>query len=207
VNIRRARLLPGLVALALAAPPASAHGNQILFARVEIGGDGAITLELTADHADNPFIADAAEARAVLGEALEVRLGAHRFALDQLGELRFEDRTSYSADAPLAAGSGPHRLMTAVWRARLPGQDVTFAAKERTPLDVVLWRAGAPTPAGWSRWVLLIAGEASPVFTLTPATAAPVQSAALGLAMVLAAPLLAWRWRRRQARALALAPI
>lgn len=190
--------------LALPAPLVCAHGNLFLCARVSVGDDGRISLELTADHGDNPYIADAQEARAVLRDALAVCLGPRRLSLEQLGELRFEDRDRYSDDAPVppAAEPGPHHLVTALWQARLPGQEVVFAAQDSTPLDVVLWRAGEQPAPGCSRWTLLISGDRSPGFAMTPAAARLPNGMLVGLGFCLVLPLMLWtRLRRRPSTA------
>jgi hypothetical protein len=179
--------------LALPAPLAFAHGNQFLCARVTIGNDGLVALELTADHGDNPNIADAAQARQVLRECLQIGIGDQRLPLEHFAPLHFTERDQYSADSPVppAIDPGPHRLVVASWQARLPGQQIVFVAKERTPLDVVLWRAGDVPGAGQShsRWVLLIAGDSSPHFAAT----APSSSGAIAtqiMIMLLVFPLL-----------------
>lgn len=158
-----------IAGLALPAPLAFAHGNQFLCARVTIGDDGHVALELTADYSDNPNIADAAEARQVLRECLQIDLGGQRLPLEHFAPLQFAERDQYSVDSPVppTTDPGPHRLVVASWQARLPGQQIVFVAKERTPLDVVLWRAGDVPTAAQSRWVLLIAGDSSPHFATT----------------------------------------
>jgi hypothetical protein len=170
--MRRIAILAVLVTgLALPAPSAFAHGNQFIAAQLTIADDGRVALELTADHGDNPNIADAAAARQVLRECLQVCIGAERFPLEHFGALTFAEHQHYREDSPLPSASepGPHRLVMASWSAQLPGQRIVFAAPERTPFDVVLWRAGAPVLEG-NRWVLLIAGDRSPEFTMTQAS-------------------------------------
>ena len=186
--------------LALPAPSAFAHGNQFVCARVTIGDDGHVGLELTADYGDNPNIADADAAREVLREALRLQIGDDLVPLEKLGELRFSASDHYTDDSPVpsAVEPGPHRLVLASWQARLPGQRLVFVAKERTPLDVVMWQAGEKPSPGQSRWMLLIAGERSPAFVLTPAAANIPAGWFAGLALLAALPLLIWsRLRRR----------
>jgi hypothetical protein len=157
--------------LALPAPSAFAHGNQFVCARVTIGADGLVALELTADHGDNPNIADAAEARQVLREVLRVQVDDALLPLEHVAPLSFAERDRYGEGAPVpAAGEpGPHRLVTASWRARLPERRIVFVTKDRTPLDVVMWDADRPVQVGASRWMLLIAGDRSPEFVTTAA--------------------------------------
>lgn len=202
--MRRIATLAILVTgLALPAPSAFAHGNQFVCARVTIGGDGQMALELTADYSDNPNIVDAQAARQVLRDVLRVRVGDEVLPLEHLGELRFEERQCYSDDSPVpsTAEPGPHRLVVALWQTRLPDQRISFVAQEHTPLDVVLWRAGEQPSGGRSQWMLLIAGDKSPDFTLTSAAAVVPSGifAGLGaLAVLLVWPLLVWsRVRRR----------
>jgi hypothetical protein len=184
--------------LALPAPSAFAHGNQFICARLTVGDDGRVALELTADHGDNPNIADATEARQALRDCLQVCIGDQRFPLEHFGRLSFAERQHYSEDSPvpLASEPGPHRLVTAVWSAYLPGQRLVFAAKEHTPLDVVLWRAGEVPEPGHSRWMLLIAGDRSPEFTTGRTSPAAVPLIITGL--VTAAMLLIGVGFRRQ---------
>lgn len=193
--MRRIALLAILVTgLALPAPSAFAHGNQFICARLTIGDDGAVALELTADHGDNPNLADADEARQALRECLQLCIGDERFPLEAFGALAFAEGRQYSADSPVPPSSevGPHRLVTASWRADLAGRRVAFAAKDRTPLDVVLWRADGKPAAGASRVLLLIAGDRSPEFVMTPASfRLPAWSAAL-----LLLPLVPFVWQR-----------
>lgn len=182
--------------LALPAPSAFAHGNQFLCARLTVSGDGRVALELTADHGDNPNIADAAEARQVLRECLQVCIGGQRFPLEHFAPLAFSDRTTYSDDSPVppAAEAGPHRLVGATWAADLAGRRIAFAAKERTPLDVVMWRGDEAPPSTGSRWMLLIAGDRSPEFTVA------ARSTAWWIAalMAIAASALGWQVLRRR---------
>jgi hypothetical protein len=179
--------------LALPAPSVFAHGNQFIAAKLTIGDGGRVDLELTADHGDNPNIADVAEAREVLRGCLQVCLGDERFPLEHFGPLIFSERQHYGDDSPLPlAEAGPHRLVVASWRADLPAQRVVFAAQGHTPFDVVLWRAGGTPVSGTSRWTLLIAGDRSPEFIMTPASLRlPAWSA-----LLLVLPLMPLIWHR-----------
>lgn len=187
-----------ITGLALPAPSAFAHGNQFLCACLTIGEDGRVALELTADHADNPNIASVEEAQQVLRECLQVCIGEERHALSALGALRFSTRERYPDDSPVppAQDPGPHRLVVAQWEAYLPGKQVTFAAKEHTPLDVVMWRADQPAEPGRSRWTLLIAGDRSPTFAVAAATTMPAWWL-LVLSGVVLAGVVPWLWCRR----------
>lgn len=198
----RIALLAVLVTgLALPAPSAFAHGNQFLCACVTIGDDGRVALELMADHADNPNIANAEAAQQVLRECLQVCIGEERHALTDLGVLRFSTSTTYRDDSPVptARDPGPHQLVVAHWEAYLPGKTVVFAAKERTPLDLVMWRGDQAPEPGRSRWTLLIAGDRSPAFAVATATV-PNTWWLLALGGIVLIGLVPW-WRRRRIRA------
>ncbi len=191
--MRRIAILAVLIAgLVLPAPLSFAHGNQFVCARVTISDDGHVALELTADYSDNPNIADAAEARQVLRECLQIGLGDQRLPLEHFAPLQFSERDQYSADSPIPPTSdpGPHRLVVASWQARLPGQRLVFVAKERTPIDVVLWRADDMPAPTQSRWVLLIAGDASPHFATTAVASLFGAISAQIMIMLLVFPLL-----------------
>lgn len=202
--MRRIATLAVLVTgLALPAPLALAHGNQFVCARVVIGDDGYVALELTADYGDNPNIANAQEARQVLREVLRVRIGDEVLPLEHFGALRFEERQKFSDDSPVPSASepGPHRLVTASWQTRLPNHTIIFAAKEHTPFDVVMWRAGEQPALGRSRWMLLIAGDKSPEFTMTSAATGISSSIFAGVAVLVGLLLVIWGWLRRRPRA------
>jgi hypothetical protein len=190
-----------IAGLAAPAPRLFAHGNDYLFARVSPGDGGAITVELTADYGGGTLITSEEQARQVLADALQVRLGQRLARLDELGELRFERRSRQSDDAPVppSADPGPHLLLTAVWRARLPGQTVVFATPQRTPHDVLLWNTAEPRPeAGQSRWMLLICGEESRPIALAAAAAPAASSWIGGLAIALLVPAIGWQVLRRR---------
>lgn len=168
-----ARLTAIIAGLVLLAPRLIAHGNEYLFARLAIAPDGEVVLELTADIANQLFTSEE-HARVVLAEALRLRSGGGFKRLDELAPLRFEHRSQYSVDSPMTTthDAGPHRLLTAVWRASLPGGNLIFATPERTPHDVVLWQV--PTEGQSPEWRLLICGEQSqPITVPTGASAAP----------------------------------
>ena len=191
------RLLAAVVIAGLAALPAPrlfAHGNEYLVARLAIGNDGEVVLELTADIA-NPLLSDEAHARTVLASALQIRQGESFKPLEATSPLRFEFRDRYSDDAPMqgATDATPHRLLTAIWRAHLPGQTLVFATPERTPHDVLLWRV---PPAGQTpQWKLLISGEQSPEIDVPAPSSAPSARAYWlgGAVMVIAFALTGWQ--------------
>lgn len=197
--IRRIANLAILVTgLALPAPLAFAHGNQFIFACVTIGDDGRVALELIADYGDNPYIADAQEARQVLREALSVRVADDLLPLEHFGELHFEERQRYADDSPVPSASdpAPHHLVAARWETRLPDQHIIFKAKEHTPLDVVMWRSGETVTSDCRRWMLLIAGDKNPEFTMTSAAVGVPVGIFAGLGIIAVFPLLMWSWIR-----------
>lgn len=201
----RGRLLAIVVAglAAMPAPPLFAHGSGYLFARVAISADGGVVLELTADVGDPLFGDGEPQARAVLGQALRLQRGGALRRLDEVGTLAFEPRAHHGADAPALPGDGdgdgPHRLLTAVWRAHLPGETLVFATPERTPHDVLLWQAQPSGPP--LQWQLLISGERSRPIAV-PGGAPPARAYWLGGALVaLVSVFIAWQiardWRAR----------
>ena len=197
-----------ITGLALPAPLAFAHGNQFISACVTVGDDGRIALELLADYGDNPYIADAQEARQVLREVLSVRVAGEILPLDHFGELRFEERQHYADDSPVPSASdpAPHHLVAARWETRLPDQRIIFSSKEHTPFDVVMWRSGEKVTSERSRWMLLIAGDKSPEFTMTPAAVGVPVGIYVGLGIMAVLPMLIWSWIRRRPKATEVLP-
>lgn len=181
-----ARLMAMVAGLALLAPRLFAHGNEYLFARLAIAPDGEVVLELTADIANQLFTSEE-HARMVLAEALRLRSGEHFKRLDELAPLHFEHRSQYSVDSPMTTSrdAGPHRLLTAIWRASLPGGSLVFATPERTPHDVVLWQV---PPAGQNaEWKLLICGEQCSAIAVPALPSSAVSSFAYWLGAAVAA--------------------
>ena len=198
--MRRGCLLAAIVAglAALPAPRLFAHGNEYLFARLAIAPDGEVVLELTADIANPLFTDGEVQVRSVLSEALRLSQGGMLKRLDEVGSLGFEQRTHYSPDSPLppARDSSSHQLLTAVWRARLPGQTLIFATPQRTPHDVLLWQA--PVAGQPAEWKLLICGEQSPAIVV-PASTSRTPALAYWFAAALVAAALAvvgWQFMR-----------
>ncbi len=194
--------------LLMTAPQLLAHGNECLFARVSLADGGDITVELTADVDGNPLIGDAGQARGILAGALEVRIGARRYRLEDLAALTWEQRTQLSDDAPVPPGTDAarHQLLTAVWHARLPGQTVSFVTPERTPHDVLLWDAAGCRVPGLPRWMLLICGEESRAYALPAATStSALWLGVLALAVLVPMLGLLGAWRRAPGAMLMLA--
>jgi len=189
------RLFLVIAGLMLLAPRAWTHGNDCLFARLAVGNDGEVVLELTADWNGNPLFTDEAQARTVLSDALRLRQDGSLHALVDSGTLSFEPRSGYGPDAPLPPTheASAHPLLTAIWRAHLPGATVAFATPEHTPHDVVLWRV---PPAGEPpQRVLLICGEQSPTFTIPAARIEPSPRAYWlgGVLLAVIIPVIGWQ--------------
>lgn len=186
---------------------ASGHGAQFVLGKVTPLKDGRVRVELTADYGENPMIESAEEAREALSGLM--RWGNARendkVIFEDLPEVRFEERTQLDPTIPLPPAEAPsgeeHQLLTGIWEWKPEGDQVRFQMSKGTPLDVLLWTAPSGPSQASLRWVIMIAGDVSPVIQLEPERP---NGFAVGWAVVSGVTLLglvSWRMRRvRQGR-------
>ena len=149
---------------------ASGHGNEFLLAKITLPDDGSVTVEITADYSANPMLANEAEARAALQKALSVVVGDRVARMDELAPLRYEDRTRFDPTCPLPSDplseNQEHELITAVWNWKPNVASFSFESPKENPLSLLLWRVDLHKPDEKPGWVIMIAGDRSPLITL-----------------------------------------
>lgn len=168
----RSRIVPLILAggVLLAPPVLSAHGTELLLAKLTISRSADLSLEVTADYGGNPLIGDEQAAALILPDSLRIRIGEDLHPLSRVGAVRLERRTQPDPGAPLPPGSFDpgvsHELLTAVWRGRPYGRSVRFEVPKGSQHDVLLWVIEPGVSTAPPRWLLLIEGEATPEILL-----------------------------------------
>lgn len=162
------RLIAGGAALLPLLAPG--HGTEFLDARFELR-DGVLRLRIVADYAGNPMIADEAEARKVVTDALRIEVGTSKtqHRLDELAPLQIVERGTRDAQSPMPRTEAddpkqPHQLLSAYWRWSAPDGEVRFFVPETSQQSVLFWlREPNVSPP---RWSLMVPGDRTPVIVV-----------------------------------------
>lgn len=140
------------------------HGAEFLDARFE-ARHGELRLRIIADYGDNPMIADEAEAKMILSDALRIELGPSDIGLrlDELAPVTIMPCVDRDARSPMPrteAGSAAHRLLAASWRWSAPDGVVRFLVPATSRQTVLFWidEPGDSPP----RWSMLVPGDRTP---------------------------------------------
>ena len=163
-EMSRARSLTRLIAGGAIVLPlfASAHGTEFLDARLEVAAGGQVKLCIIADYGGNPMIADEAEARRALQEALRVRLNGNTLPLESLV---ISARAAPDPQSPMPRGpedlTQPHQLLAATWAWQGRSDTIQFVVPRSNQQTVLLWMPGTP-----AQWTMLIPGDEGPVIRL-----------------------------------------
>jgi len=178
------------------------HGAEFLLAKLSIARSGECVLEVTADYGDNPMLQDENEARSALKNLLQITSNGRVHELDDLAQPIVEKRSKPDPNAP---GYRPdqdktqeHKLLLSRWRWQPQSENFSFQLPNSNPHTALLWLVDERVPQGEPRWVMMIAGDKSPVIQV-PRQAGKwwlwgMMAAAFGMA------LLAWRRFARGAR-------
>jgi|GEM_PF-4190562 len=172
--IRLLRFIVQLIAGAASALPllVYGHGGEFLEARLEVQG-GMVNLRIVAQYGDNPMIANEAEARKVLADALRIEVGTARtnHRLDELTPLVMAPRAARDPESPMPQTPDDHahfdKLLEATWNWAATEEDVGFIVPETSRQTVLFWMhtPGEKSP----RWSLLVPGERTPaIFVKLP---------------------------------------
>ncbi len=170
--IRRLRFIVQLIAGVASALPllVYGHGGEFLEARLEVQG-GMVNLRIVAQYGDNPMIADEAEARQALADALRIEVGTARtnHRLEELKPVVMAPRTARDPESPMPPSTDDHahseKLLEASWNWAATEEDVCFLVPETSNQVVLFWM---PAPGEKSpRWSLLVPGDRTPAISVT----------------------------------------
>lgn len=177
------------------------HGGEFLEARLETQG-GTVNLRIVAQYGDNPMIADEAEARKVLADALRIEVGNAKtnLRLNELTPLVMAPRAARDPGSPMPSSPDDQahsdKLLEASWNWAATEENVSFLVPETSNQVVLFWM---PTPGEKSpRWSMLVPGDRTPaIFVKLPWWRARwVAGAGVGLVLLVTATVYLYLRRR-----------
>jgi hypothetical protein len=146
----------------------SAHNGEVLLSRLTLHADGTCSLKVTADLEGNYNIRERAElAKAVEGLYM-VSTGKDSFALKEAtGEPDFSSATKLDLDSPFQHTAEElaksYKLESAEWRWTPEPRNFLLRLPDESPHTVLLWLVDETKPGTKARWVMMVAGDESPL--------------------------------------------
>lgn len=139
------------------------HGLEFITAKLTLLPEATVQLEVTADYAGNPLVADERAARAAIANPLHVRRRGDWVPLDTVARPTLTAHSDWASCAPPSLPPTPpeaeHALVTATWRWQHADDFVSFAVPKGNMHDVFLWQGEAGDPSTGPKWMLLLAGD------------------------------------------------
>ena len=146
----------------------SAHNGEVLLSRLTLHADGTCSLKVTADLEGNYNIRERAElAKAVEGLYM-VSTGKDSFALKEAtGEPDFSSATKLDLDSPFQHTAEElaksYKLESAEWHWTPAPRNFILRLPDESPHTVLLWLVDETKPGTKARWVMMVAGDESPL--------------------------------------------
>lgn len=192
------RCLAAWISAILLPSAAWGHGSTFLIAKLEMRPEARAVLEISADHGQNPMIANEAEARAALLKCLHLREKGDFRPLD-------ENAANWSTGKkwrelapesilPSADDEDAHKLLTAKWEFECVDPSLVFQAPKGSLQDVLLWMPAEPGES--PKWMMLLGGDVSREIAVLPREKS-IWPPVVAVVVLLTLGSL-WRVRRRQ---------
>ena len=146
----------------------SAHNGEVLLSRLTLHADGTCSLKVTADLEANFNIRERAElAKAVVG-LFTVSTGKDLFPLTQAaGAPDFSSATKLDLDSPFQHTAEElaksYQLESAEWTWTPEPRNFLLRLPDESPHTVLLWMVDETKPGAKARWVMMVAGDESPL--------------------------------------------
>jgi hypothetical protein len=145
-----------------------AHNGEVLQARLTMHADGACSLKVTADLEANFNIRERAELAKAAEGLFIVSTGKDLFPLTQAaGAPDFAKATKLDLDSPfqhtLEELAKDYRLESAEWRWTPAPRNFLLRLPDESPHTVLLWLVDETKPGAKARWVMMVAGDESPL--------------------------------------------
>ena len=145
-----------------------AHNGEVLLARLTMHADGACSLKVTADLEANFNIRERAELAKVAAGLFIVSTGRDLFPLTQAaGTPDFSSATKLDLDSPFQHTpeelAKDYRLESAEWQWTPSPRNFLLRLPDESPHTVLLWLVDEIKPGAKARWVMMVAGDESPL--------------------------------------------
>jgi len=145
-----------------------AHNGEVLLSRLTLHTDGTCSLKVTADLEGNFNIRERAELAKAVDGLFTVSTGKDSFALKEAtGEPDFSSATKLETDSPFQHTADElakdYRLESAEWRWTPSPRNFLLRLPDESPHTVLLWLVDETKPGAKARWVMMVAGDESPL--------------------------------------------
>ena len=146
----------------------SAHNGEVLLSRLTLHADGSCSLKVTADLEGNYNIRERAELAKAVDGLFTVSTGKDSFALKEAtGEPDFSSATKLDLDSPFQHTAEElaksYKLESAEWRWTPDPRNFLLRLPDESPHTVLLWLVDETKPGAKARWVMMVAGDESPL--------------------------------------------
>jgi hypothetical protein len=146
----------------------SAHNGEVLLSRLTLHADGTCSLKVTADLEGNYNIRERAELAKAVEGLFTVSTGKDSFALKEAtGEPDFSSATKLDLDSPFQHTAEElaksYKLESAEWRWTPEPRNFILRLPDESPHTVLLWLVDETKPGAKARWVMMVAGDESPL--------------------------------------------
>jgi hypothetical protein len=146
----------------------SAHNGEVLLSRLTLHADGTCSLKVTADLEGNFNIRERAELAKAVDGLFTVSTGKDSFALKEAtGEPDFSSATKLELDSPFQHTAEElaksYKLESAEWRWTPDPRNFILRLPDESPHTVLLWLVDETKPGAKARWVMMVAGDESPL--------------------------------------------
>jgi hypothetical protein len=146
----------------------SAHNGEVLLSRLTLHADGTCSLKVTADLEGNYNIRERAELAKAVEGLFTVSTGKDSFALKEAtGEPDFSSATKLDLDSPFQHTAEElaksYKLESAEWRWTPEPRNFLLRLPDESPHTVLLWLVDETKPGAKARWVMMVAGDESPL--------------------------------------------
>ncbi len=145
-----------------------AHNGEVLLSRLTLHTDGTCSLKVTADLEGNYNIRERAELAKAVEGLFMVSTGNDNFALSQAtGAPDFSSATKLDLDSPFQHTAEElaksYQLESAEWRWTPEPRNFILRLPDESPHTVLLWLVDETKPDAKPRWVMMVAGDESPL--------------------------------------------
>ena len=146
----------------------SAHNGEVLLSRLTLHADGTCSLKVTADLEGNYNIRERAELAKAVEGLFTVSTGKDSFALKEAtGEPDFSSATKLDLDSPFQHTpeelAKSYKLESAEWHWTPEPRNFLLRLPDESPHTVLLWLVDETKPGAKARWVMMVAGDESPL--------------------------------------------